>query len=69
MTFLAQVKDIDQYGRNVAACSLKAPSAGAKGEDVNAYMVQTGHATAYRWVPHCCCVQDSAHGLAVHACV
>lgn len=46
---LLQVKDIDQYGRNVAACSLKAPTPGAKGEDINAYMVQNGHATAYRW--------------------
>lgn len=36
-----QVKDIDQYNRNVAACSLKS-------EDINAYMVQNGHATAYR---------------------
>jgi endonuclease YncB( thermonuclease family) len=44
-----QVKDVDQYGRNVAACSLKQTGpAAASPYDVNAHMVSTGHATAYR---------------------
>jgi hypothetical protein len=44
-----QVKGIDQYGRNVAACSLKPATPAAKAEDINAAMVANGHATAYRY--------------------
>lgn len=38
------VKNQDQYGRNVAVCSL-----GAGGEDLNAWLVSNGYAVAYRW--------------------
>ncbi|GIL74877.1 hypothetical protein Vretimale_2462 [Volvox reticuliferus] len=54
-----EVKNTDQYGRNVSVCSLKA-SAGA--EDLNAWLVNNGHAVAYRqyskeYVP----LEDAAH--------
>jgi len=47
---LLQVKDIDQYQRNVAACSIKPATTAAKAEDLGTFMVTNGHATAYRSV-------------------
>lgn len=47
---LLQVKDIDQYGRNVAACSIKPTTPAAKTEDLGTFLVTNGHATAYRSV-------------------
>lgn len=43
-----EVKDIDQYQRNVAACSIKPATTAAKAEDLGTFMVTNGHATAYR---------------------
>jgi hypothetical protein len=43
------VKNKDQYGRNVAACSLGS-------EDIGAWMVKNGHAVAYKCAPG-----DGAH--------
>lgn len=40
-----EVKTKDQYGRNVAACSILTPRGG---EDMGTFLVSNGYAVAYR---------------------
>ena len=56
------VRNADQYGRNVSVCKLG-------DEDLNAWLVENGLAVAYRWVhgwPGCWVHQ---HLVQQHACV
>lgn len=44
----AQVKNLDQYGRNVAACSISPDLPFQQPEDIGTFLVSNGYAVAYR---------------------
>jgi len=43
-----QVKNLDQYGRNVAACSISPDLPFQQPEDMGTFLVSNGYAVAYR---------------------
>jgi hypothetical protein len=43
------VKNKDQYGRNVAACSISPDLPFQQPEDMGTFLVSNGYAVAYRW--------------------
>jgi endonuclease YncB( thermonuclease family) len=43
-----QVKNKDQYGRNVAACSISPDLPFQQPEDMGTFLVSNGYAVAYR---------------------
>ena len=47
-TIIMQVKNLDQYGRNVAACSISPDLPFQQPEDVGTFLVSNGYAVAYR---------------------
>lgn len=47
---MLQVKNKDQYARNVAACSISPDLPFQQPEDMGQFLVSNGYAVAYRWV-------------------
>lgn len=46
--YVLQVKNLDQYGRNVAACSISPDLPFQQPEDMGTFLVSNGYAVAYR---------------------